>query len=379
MEGGRFLFWVCLLVWASSFLWLMGTVAAALMQPRKRRTAAAGGAATPVSIVVPTSSRDTPRTALERDKAVASLLELRHPRYEIIVCVDRGDADSVLVARLKRSYAHRLVTVASATEQVSANAKVDAMITGVDLARHNVVLFSDDDIEVDAAHLDRLLAHLAEGVGLVSAAAVGTEPTNFWGELELAFMNGQFARLHLAGDFLGFSGALGKAMMIRRQDLPRICGLLSIGLDCCEDAALSRNVKKSGLRVALSDKPVLQPVRDQRFQDVFRRHRRWLSCRRKYLPVVFVAEAISSAAVASLAGGVVTAGIGFGATIGVLATLGLWAAADSGFALLKRWPWRPHSILVWLVREIIFLPMWVAALLARTVTWHGRRVPVVTS
>jgi ceramide glucosyltransferase len=378
MEGGRFLFWICLLVWGSSFLWLMGTVAAALMQPRKRRVATAGSTATPVSIVVPTSSRDTQRTTLERDKAVASLLELCHPWYEIIVCVDRGDADGVLVARLKRSYAHMLVTVASATEQLSANAKVDAMITGVDLARHNVVLFSDDDIEVDAGHLDRLLAHLDEGVGLVSAAAVGTEPTNFWGELELAFMNGQFARLHLAGDFLGFSGALGKAMMIRRQDLPRIGGLLNIGLDCCEDAALSRNVKTSGLRVAVSDKPVLQPVGDQRFQDVFRRHRRWLSCRRKYLPVVFVAEAISSAAVASLTGGVVTAGIGLGATIGVLATLGLWAATDSGLSLLKRWPWRPHSILVWLVREIIFLPMWVSALLARTVTWHGRRVPVVT-
>jgi ceramide glucosyltransferase len=377
MEQG-FLFWVGLLVWASSFLWLMGTVAAALMQPQKRRARTSSISAEPVSIVVPTSSRNTPRTAHERDKAVASLLELSHPTYEIVVCIDRGDSDSGLVAGLKRAYAHRLMTVVLANEQLSANAKVDAMIAGADLARYDTVLFSDDDIEVDAGHLDRLLAQLVDGVGLVSAAAVGTAPTNFWGELELAFMNGQFARLHLAGDFLGFSGALGKAMLVRRRDLPRIGGLLRIGLDCCEDAALTRNVKNSGLCVALSDTPVLQPIHDQRFHDVWRRHRRWLSCRRKYLPLVFVGEVIASAASASLAGGVVTAGLGLGVATGVFATLGVWAATDSSLSLLKRWHWRPLSLLAWLVRETIFLPMWISALFARTVSWHGRLVPVVT-
>lgn len=377
-QGGRLLFWICMLVWASSLLWLTGTVAAALMQPQRRRTESPGGVAAPVSIVVPTSSRETARTVRERDNAVASLLALSHPQYEIIVCVDRGSSDSPLVARLTRSYAHGLVTVVPASEQHSANAKVDAMITGLSLVHHDVVLFSDDDIELDGEHLARLLAQLGDGVGLVSAAAIGTEPTNFWGELELAFMNGQFARLHLAGDFLGISGALGKTMMIRRRDLPRIGGLLPVGVDCCEDAALARNVKNGGLRVALSDRPVRQPVHDQRFPDVWRRHCRWLSCRKKYLPVVFVGEAIASAAVASLAGGVVAAGLGLGAATGVLVTLVLWAAVDSCLSLFNRWHWRPSSVLAWLVREIIFLPMWIAALFARTVSWHGRRVPVVT-
>jgi len=29
------------------------------------------------------------------------------------------------------------------------------------------------------------------------------------------------------------------------------------------------------------------------------------------------------------------------------------------------------------VRELIFLPLWAAALFARTVNWYGRLVPVV--
>src|SRR5439155_27302446 len=100
------------------------------------------------------------------------------------------------------------------------------MAGGVAAARHDLLLFSDDDVRLDRRHLARLLAQRSRDVGLVSAAAIGTAPENLWGELELAFMNNQFARLHLAGDFLGMGGVLGKSILVRRADLARAGGVL---------------------------------------------------------------------------------------------------------------------------------------------------------
>jgi hypothetical protein len=104
---------------------------------------------------------------------------------------------------------------------------------------------------------------------------------------------------------------------------------------------------------------------------VWRRHRRWLSCRRKYIPATFACEALFCAPVACLAGGVVAG------AIGALASAALWCVIDCLFVLVKRWHFGPLTPLAWLVREAIFLPLWLSALGARTVTWYGRQVPVV--
>jgi hypothetical protein len=60
------------------------------------------------------------------------------------------------------------------------------------------------------------------------------------------------------------------------------------------------------------------------------------------------------------------------------ATVVLWAALDSIFVLSGSSRYTPRALVAWLIREAIFLPMWISALFARTVRWHGRRVPVVS-
>lgn len=374
----NYVFLGSVVLWSFSLLWLLGTTVFALLQPLKRRRVQGGPDLPPVSIVVPTSVVDNPRTAADRSAALTSLLSLDYLGYEIIVCVDRGEDDDRLPTELRRSYPYERLRVIVARDQSSANAKVDAMASGTEEAHHELVLFSDDDVLLDPQHLRRLVAQLGDDVGLVSAAAVGTRPENLWGELEVAFMNGQFARLHLAGDFLGYSGALGKSILVRRADLARAGGLGRTGGDCCEDAALRGNFATCGLRTTLGDRPVEQPIGEQRFVEVWRRHRRWLSCRRRYVPVLFVCEGLFSTPLACLAGAVVFNGLALGPATGAAATAVIWCAIDSLFVFLKRWHLDARTQLAWLIRESIFLPLWISALFARTVDWHGRRVPVVS-
>jgi ceramide glucosyltransferase len=368
------------ILWSASLIWLLGTVICALLQPGKRRIAPVGGtpasASVAVSVVVPTSAVDTPETAQDRADTLQSFLSVDYRNVDVVVSVDRAEEGKALTADLMRTYAAEPVRIVAAHRQAHPNAKVDAMEAGMEAARHDLVLFADDDALVDREHIANMVRRYQADGGLVSAAAVGILPQNLAAWFELAFMNGQFARLHLAGDVLGFSGALGKAVLVTRQDLARSGGLPGIGGDCCEDAALTRNFKAQGLRVALSESPVRQPIRRQRFLDVLRRHRRWLSCRRKYLPVVFVCEALFSAPVA-IAAACIAAGAFLGqATAGAVVTALIWCAVDSLFYLLKGWPWSGWTPVAWLLREAAFLPVWLSALFARTVTWYGRRVPV---
>ncbi len=336
----NFAFALSAILWCASFAWLIGTVCCALLQPTKRRLRASLANEEAVSIVVPTSAVDNDRTADDRTNALKSLLALKYPNYEIVVCVDRGKEGRGLRDMLERSFAGSAIRIVAAERE-----------------RH-------------------LVGHLRGDIGLVSAAAFGIQPQNFWGHLECAFMNGQFARLHLAGDFVGYSGALGKTIMVRRGDLERAGGLLPTGVDCCEDAALTQNVKTSGARVVLSDQPVLQPILEQRFIDVWRRHRRWLSCRRKYLPVVFACEALFSMPVAALSGAIVANGLNLAPELGAVATAIVLCLIDSTFVLASGWHFGLQTPLAYVIRELVFLPLWVSALFARTVTWYGRRVPV---
>jgi hypothetical protein len=53
----------------------------------------------------------------------------------------------------------------------------------------------------------------------------------------------------------------------------------------------------------------------------------------------------------------------------------LWCAIDGVFAVRHRY-FSFMTPIAWLMREILFIPLWLSALFARTVRWHGRRVPV---
>ncbi len=359
---------------ALSLSWLIGTTACALLQPFKRRT----GIPTSVpgvTIVVPTSANDTPRTSSERAAAVSSLLCLEQRDVEILICIDRIESDDRIARDLEARFGHQAIRTLAAAGENGPNAKIDAMDVGLRHARNDLILFSDDDILVDRRHLSHLVAHLEEDVGLVSAAAIGTGAQNFAGHLECAFMNGQFARLHLAGDCVGFSGALGKTVLMRRSTVRALGGLRAANQDCCEDAALTRMVRDSRRRVVLSDLPVRQPIGEQSYRDVLRRHRRWLGCRRKYIPVVFIAEALFSTLPTAFAAAVIAGGLLGCPLVGVASVVLLSCLLDTVFSIVHRYVGR-YTVLAWLVRELIFLPLWVAALFARTVVWYGRRVPV---
>jgi len=102
MTGDAVILGLGIAFWCASLAWLVGSILCASAQPwYRRRDAPSVSPKEPVSIVVPTSARDTPRAARDRNAAIESLLRMDYPNYEILLCVDRIDEGQELLSALK--------------------------------------------------------------------------------------------------------------------------------------------------------------------------------------------------------------------------------------------------------------------------------------
>jgi ceramide glucosyltransferase len=304
------------------------------------------------------------------------LRELDYPEREILLCVNRKPSSSNHGSDPVLDGGARLLHVALREGE---NAKVAALATGVDAARHDLLLLSDDNVVGTPMRIQEQLAYLNETVRVVSTPVLGSAPATFWAEVDIALMNGHFARLHLAAAVLGHSFLLGKSLLLRKETLRALGGIEITGETCCEDADLSERIAAAGWRVALSHRPLIQVIGSRSFGETWQRHRRWLVCRRNHAPRAFAAELIASAPVASaVAGALLAMHAPFvSPAIGVLGTMTLWLAIELAFVRFNGWHFGWQTPFAWLARELGFPFLWLSALCARTVTWHGRKIPAV--
>lgn len=357
-------------LWILAIGWLFGTLSAALLQPLKRRQVQAttvGRAAMPVSIIVPVSS---PAPALSR--CAASLAALDHPVLEIILCC--AEADHAAMSAI-RALVHQYPALQSRTVTPSPlrNPKAALLDATIALARADLLLLSDDNVVSSPQRVAQHLALRAAGHGLVSACAIGDSAESFWGKVDAAFMNGQFARQQCAGDAIGLSFSTGKSMLISRRDLLASGGFAPSGDTMCEDAVIQRQLVRAGHRVALTAEPVRQPIGRRGFRQVWHRHLRWATCRRQYAPLFFGMEAITSAPLTALAGGLAARSFEGGFVFGASATTVVFLGAEWIFLWLAGWPAGRSFPIIWMMRELLAPILWLAAVLPRRRTyWRNR-------
>ena len=165
----------------------------------------------------------------------------------------------------------------------------------------------------------------------------------------------------------------GKSVMVSKTALARSGGYAAAGDSMCEDAIVQRGLKATGQRVTLSHEPVRQPIGRRRAAEVWHRHVRWASCRRRYAPLLFGLEMATATPVAALAGGLASAGLGTGFATGLVVTIALQLGLERAFLTLARWPVSLGYPAAWATRELLALPLGIAALLPRRRTvWRKR-------
>lgn len=353
----------------ASIGWCCGTAVLAVLQPLTRRPRNDLLEFPGISLLVPVAS---PAPGLRL--CVSSVRAMDYPDLEVLLLAAAEDPGAVQAveceARARLGFARAVILA----PRESPNPKVGLLAAAIDRAGNDILLFTDDNAVSPPSRAQSHLARLNEGCMLVSAAVVGVKPEGFWGHVDAAFMNGYFARLQLAGDRVGLSGVSGKSMMVRRTDVERSGGLLQTGQSLCEDSALQKRIARIGGRIGLSREPMGQVVGHRTPVEVWQRHKRWFFCRWSQVPAVFVAEALFSTIAASFFGALTATAAGNPWWIGALAVSLTLLGVEMAFLSITRWRigrWYP---LVWLVRELLVLPLCVAALAGGTVKWRNRRL-----
>jgi ceramide glucosyltransferase len=354
-------------LWLLAVIWHSGTMAAALAQPLKRKRIEEPRSQPAVAAIVPVSS-----SAPALGQCATSLAQLDYPNVEVLLCAaqdDRAAAEAIAATRQQ----HRELRACLIAPIPLSNPKSGLLAAAIPHASHDLLLLTDDNVVSTTRRIQTHLAYREAGYGVVSACVLGEAPDNLWGAVDAAFMNGHFARLQLAGDAFGLSFSTGKSILVSREALVRSGGYAAAGETMCEDAIVEQGLRAIGQRVTLTHEPLRQPIGQRRLAEVWHRHLRWTSCRRRHAPLLFALELCVSAPVATLAGGVASALVGAGFAAGVTSTLALLLALEWSFLALAHWPigrWFPAA---WLARELLTVPLWLAALLPRQrIHWRDR-------
>ena len=222
-----------------------------------------------------------------------STFDLDYPHYEILFCVATASDPVVpLVEVLIAEHGSANAKLLIGDDRVSGNPKLNNVVKGWRAARHDWIVLADSNVLMPRDYIRQLFASWRADTGLVASPPVGCRPQGIWAELECAFLNTYQARWQYVIDSFGRGFAQGKTMLWRRADLERAGGIAALGKEVAEDAAATKIVRGSGLKVRLVDRPFVQPLGWRGAAEVWNRQVRWARLRRASFLPYFLPEAL---------------------------------------------------------------------------------------
>ena len=305
---------------------------------------------------------------------------LDYPTYEVVLGVkDRSDAAYPIAIAAQERWPGRVRVVLQRGEP-GMNPKVNQLVTLARAARHDVLVVSDSNVQVEIDYLSEIAAYFEDAnVGLVTHAVVGV------GEARLGSL---MDNLHMGGSVgAGMIGAkrvvrkdlvVGKSMALRRADLRALGGFEVVADVLAEDYVLGKMVSSElGKRVAMAHRPVHNVSRHRSTRDFLRRYQRWGVIHRQAVgPYVYASGMILNPLVVGLAA------FAFCPSGTSLAALGACSAAKiayDGVAVQSlrggRIPWR--TLVASPIKDLLLAVAWMHGFLNRQVEWRQNHLRVL--
>jgi ceramide glucosyltransferase len=326
----------------------------------------------PVSLVRPLCGIDNYATDTLR-----STFALDYPRYEILFCVASAkDPVIPLIETLLTSEPEADARLLVGDERVNNNPKLNNVLKGWWAAKYDWIVLADSNVLMPRDYLERLFASWRADTGLVASPPIGSQPEGLWAELECAFLNTYQARWQFIADAFGFGFAQGKTMLWRRADLERAGGIETLAKEVAEDAAATKIVRGSGLKVRLVDRPFVQPLGHRTAAEVWHRQVRWARLRRASFFAYFLPEAVSGGVLPMIALAIVAPAIGLPAAASVVSFGLLWYGGETLLAAIVGWHVSARYPLICLIRDALLPVLFVSALQGDDFVWRGNEMQV---
>ena len=358
--------------WAAGFCAVsvgvhVSTLAAAARRCRTGRAPPIRAEEPPVSLLRPVCGLDN----FARE-TLASTFAIDYPHYEVIFCVARDDDPvNALLRELIAAHPQVPARLLIGDDRVSVNPKLNNLIKGWDAAHHRWIIMADSNVLLPQDYIRRLMARWRPDTGVVCSMPVGSQPGNFWAEVECAFLNTLEARYEYVSEMLGFGFAQGKNMLFRRDVVEARGGIRALAAETAEDAATTKLVRDAGLHVHLADCPFEQPLGRRSAALVWSRQLRWARLRRVSFPLLFLPEIFVSSALPALALAYAAAASGSSAPAAVAGLLALWFGAEIAAARVAGWRCSWRLLAAMAARDLLLPALWAGALTGSGFVWRG--------
>jgi len=329
----------------------------------------------PVPSELPAISILRPLKGVDADleENLRSLFRLRYPAFEIILGTEDPDDPALPVAwRVAAEFPRVRSVILSGATSIGFNPKVNNLASLASGARHPLFLISDSNVRVPDDHLRDLVAHRAQaGGGLTWSLFRGVGGQGLGGMLESLELNGPIMGGSSAlAQLFKIPCAVGKSMLIHRDDLAAIGGFQFLGQFLAEDQICAEELARRGRPVVVTGHLIDNVLGRRTLGEFAGRYLRWARLRRHLAPAAYLGEGLLNPVFVSLLGAVVFRSAHSAIVAGVaLAGMSLIGAFAEHWLGLRRpaWVYPPLHLALSVLRGVL----WFVPLFSRTVIWRG--------
>lgn len=322
----------------------------------------------PVTILKPLKGVDA-----DLKENLRSIFRLDYPQFEVILGTETADDPALALAqRVAGEFPRVPSVVMCSSTAIGYNPKVNNLANLALKGRHPLILISDSNIRVPTDYLKDLVAHRERaGGGLVWSLFRGVNGRGLGGALEslqlnVAVMGGVSALMRL----LKIPCAVGKSMMLHREELESIGGFRFLGQFLAEDQICAEELARRGRPVVVTGHLIDNVLGRRSFRDFVGRHLRWARLRRRVNFAGYLGEALLNPVFVALVSllafrtrdSVLIAGLALAA-----ATVMSWSTERLIGIRRSTWSYLPLELALSTLRGVF----WFVALVSGTVVWRG--------
>ncbi|WP_125061095.1 ceramide glucosyltransferase, partial [Aphanothece sacrum] len=203
----------------------------------------------PVSILKPVRGLEK---NLKRN--LRTIATQNYPDYQVIYSVqDPKDAAYPILKEIQAEFGSDRISVVISTIEAGANGKVNNLLGAIKEARHDIIIISDSDTNLQPDYIENIVNPLVNSdVGCVCTPFKVTKANTWYEKLELLTINADFMPSVMFAEVTGASNScLGPSIAIRRSTLDELGGLESLADYLVEDYEIGRRVWTSGKKMVL--------------------------------------------------------------------------------------------------------------------------------
>jgi ceramide glucosyltransferase len=322
----------------------------------------------PVTILKPLKGADA-----DLKENLRSIFRLDYPDFEVLLGTEEADDPALALAqRVAAEFPKVRSVVMSNSAAIGFNPKVNNLANLALKARHPLLLISDSNIRVPADYLKDLVAHREKaGGGLVWSLFRGVNGRGIGGMLEslqlnVAVMGGVSALMRL----LKVPCAVGKSMLIHRDELEGIGGFRFLGQFLAEDQVCAEELARRGRPVVVTGHLIDNVLGRRSFREFAGRHLRWARLRRRVHFTGFLGEALLNPVFVAFASMLALRSADSAIVAGLaLAASTIVNASTERLLGVRRpaWSYPPLDLALSSSRALL----WFVALVTGTVVWRG--------